>query len=475
MSVMNNDIYYSPNSMFDGFGRVFFYNGKVYRAISKDAVKECLDLLNHPFFKELMDSSLIPKTIISDLSLPDFELILEHEKLLNIHQNEWSFSMFKDAALMILKVQSICEKYGYELKDAHTLNVLFKGSKPMYVDIGSFQKKEGDHWVAHEEFINSFYIPLCFWSEGKFYITRKILENKFYRMQTIPDQKFCDSGLFDLLNAKPFRYEVLFRGKVVYTTQNQKSARRLSNFLNKTASLLKGRSARVSSSPIIFDDRSTIIRKIESMDFPESVSLWKGYHSKFYEKEGQVELSDRLKNILGIIEKINAEDPLQSTLDLAGNEGLMSFLIKDRFNIPSVTLSDYDENAIEVACRYRKEHNLDINILLLNFMFPPSIEDVSKRIKSDLVMALAVTHHLVLTSKFVLSTIFERVRSYSNKYVLIEFMPKGLWSIEHREEVDVPYFYTLDWFKDEFSKYFDILQIETLEENRILFVGKIKG
>lgn len=470
---MNNEIKFSSNSMFDDFGRVFFYEDKVYRAISKNAISDCLSLIAKPFFVELTNRGLFPKTTVSELKVEGVELVLEHERLFNIEQQEWTFSMLKDAALAVLEIQDVLSSEGYELKDAHTMNVLFRGSQPVYVDIGSIQKREGLHWCAYEEFLNSFYVPLSIWENKNYYITRKILESKFYRMQTIPDQKISESGLYSFMKDS-IRYATLeMKGKILATSDDILEINNRADSYNRKIASVKRSPSYVFKSTVKYYDQDIIKERLKNKIYPNSDSLWKGYHSKFYGEKG-VQLSDRFERILDIIKNINDKEPLYSVLDLAGNEGLMSFCVKERLNIPQVSLCDYDENALEKACQNRRSSNIDINILLLNFMFPPNLENVSSRAKSDLVMALAVTHHLILTGKYLISTIFERISSYSNKYVLIEFMPKGLWSIEHKEDVSVPDFYTQDWFKSEFEKYFDIILIEELEENRVMFVGKKK-
>lgn len=97
--------------------------------------------------------------------------------------------------------------------------------------------------------------------------------------------------------------------------------------------------------------------------------------------------------------------------------------------------------------------------------------DVANAVKSDIVMALAVTHHLILTQQYQINDIFNTLKSYSNKYVFVEFMPLGLWNGHNNPTV--PDWYTVDWFKEHFEKYFKLLKIDHYEKNRILFIGEI--
>ena len=207
-------------SMLDDFGRVFFMDDKVYRGINPEQMEYCTKLLTSPLFRELDEKGLIPKTHPSEFSTTDYQLVLEHEKLLEILQHEWTFDMLKDASLLILEVNNICNKHGYELKDAHTLNILFRGTTPVFVDIGSIIPKitsSEDTWFAYDEFLCSFFIPLLFWSKGFVYITRKLLESHFYRMSTIPSQTMAESGLLNLLPGFKMNYDLTVRGKVLLT------------------------------------------------------------------------------------------------------------------------------------------------------------------------------------------------------------------------------------------------------------------
>lgn len=473
-----DNIQYSHKSMVDDFGRVFFYNNRVFRQISKEKESICLELLNSEMFKELAKRELIPQTFVSDEFPESKQLILEHERVVESLQHEWTFQMFKDAALMVLEINDICNKYGYELKDAHTLNVLFNNNKPVFVDIGSIDViRSKNHWIAYEEFLNSFFIPLLFWSKNELLIVRKLLESNFHRMFTIPSQNIEESGLYKLLLVD--RYIFSFRKNILFSSKRNISI--ISFFVKAANKLLK----------IIFNKKNKLFRydlKVNRLtdNFPKKEiknnidllsksiidSQWKGYHGKFYNEIENVNYSYRFKRLLEIINELK---DIETVIDLAGNEGYFSFLLSKEMDLKRIVLVDYDENAINEAYLNSKKLNINnVTPLLLNFMFTPDLLGTSKRLKSDLAVSLAVTHHLILTGKFSLAAIFERLSMFSNKYVIVEFMPLGLWSIETKIKQELPEWYTIEWFRDEFVKSFSLLIEEQLEENRIVFVGKIK-
>jgi hypothetical protein len=475
-----DNVKYSHKSMVDSFGRVFFYNNRVFREITKEKESFCLELLNSDMFKELIEKELIPLTFISHEFNESKNLILEHKKVLESLQHEWTFEMFKDASLMVLEINEICNKYGYELKDAHTLNVLFDNSKPVFVDFGSIDLiSYKDNWIAYEEFLNSFFVPLLFWSKNELFIVRKLLESNFHRMFTIPAQNIEDSELYKLLGVEKNTYEfsvkktkfLVTRKNIAFINFFVKASNKLLKIVFNKKNKLFRYELRIGRLTNVFP-QNEIKNNINSLLKSEVSSEWKGYHSKFYNDIESINYSHRFKRLLEIINELK---DIQTVIDLAGNEGYFSFLLSKETNLRNIILVDYDENAINTAYLNIKELNSkNVTPLLLNFMFTPDLLGTSKRLKSDVVVALAVTHHLLLTDNFSLSSIFERFIMFSNKYVIVEFMPLGLWSIETKILQKLPEGYTVEWFRNELVKHFELLIEEQLEENRIVFVGKIK-
>jgi hypothetical protein len=475
--INNKILIFSGKSMLDDFGRVFFLNGKVYRAIQNSKKSFCLSLINSELFRELLNKDLIPKTRIADLTIDGYELILEHEKLTETLQHEWSFNMLKDATMLVLQVNELCNRYGYELKDAHTLNVLFDGFKPKWVDIGSIvpvNKSQEYNWMAYNEFIGSFVIPLLFWSENNIYLSRKLLESTFYRMELLPAQTILSSNLLSLLKTGILVHELRFRNRILFKTANYSSlihrVQRVSNRLFNI--VLRRNNHQFVSYTSRYVDFNSLKGRLTNLKSPSLSSVWGNYHHKFYANNGQLSDSPRFERIIQLINE-NANE-IKSVVDLAGNQGLLCRRIKEKTGIEKVTLTDYDANSIDVAYNiFKSEKVNDINLLLLNFIFSQDLAGTSKRIKSDLAMALAVSHHLVLTNHYSIEVIMERVKLFSNKYVMIEFMPLGLWAVGSSDYPEVPEWYTESWFQSAFEKHFALIKKEKLEENRVLFFGEI--
>ena len=135
---------------------------------------------------------------------------------------------------------------------------------------------------------------------------------------------------------------------------------------------------------------------------------------------------------------------------------------------------DYDVNACNEAYLFYTKNNLPIDIICTNFLELMNDKSLCDKLKSDIVLALALTHHLILSQNINLSALLNTLNDFTNQYILVEFMPLGLWNGYNTPIL--PDWYNLNWFRTHFEKYFTLIAEDQIETNRILFVGKkIKG
>ena len=75
---------------------------------------------------------------------------------------EWCFGQLKDAALATLRIQALALGHGMTLKDGSALNVQFIDGRPVLIDTLSFEiLPEGSPWVAYRQFCRHFVAPLA--------------------------------------------------------------------------------------------------------------------------------------------------------------------------------------------------------------------------------------------------------------------------------------------------------------------------
>lgn len=79
---------------------------------------------------------------------------------------EWSFDELKDAALLTLEIQQRALARGLVLKDASAYNVQFRGARPVFIDTLSFMRNRGGPWAAYEQFCRQFLGPLLLMRYG---------------------------------------------------------------------------------------------------------------------------------------------------------------------------------------------------------------------------------------------------------------------------------------------------------------------
>ncbi len=466
------DIEFISVSERDEIGKVFSYKNKILRAIYPSKVDYVNELLQSGLVEELVSKGMFPKTFVSDFELEGFGMVLEHEKIHPVVlPPQWSFDMLKDAALMAIEINKTARKYGYQTMDCHSYNILFRDNKPVYIDLGSFIRhpKGFEGWFAYENFLQSYYYPLKMIESGNGYLGRLIMSQLSYMPHysyyyyRYPLAKMVNQNKIDLFLSYFYKF------KLINYFSSEEIAYRTPGMLKKLTLFLH----RIKLLPFQSTNLNKLKSKISKITIPNVKTEWGDYHNVLKESNGLIKSTPRFDRILEILRQLE----MRSVLEIGGNQGVFSMIISERMDIRSIICTDYDETAVNVMYNVLKQTNHKVTPALLNFFSPNENSfggSVYTRFKSEAVLALALTHHLILTQKMSIRDIFERLIKFSPKYVLVEFMPLGLYSPTSKRKYVVPEWYNVEWFRNHFSQYFHILNEEHLEKNRILFVGETK-
>jgi SAM-dependent methyltransferase len=155
-----------PGSFRDPDSRVFVRDGEILRALSARGLADWRRLRATSFFDAAVEDGRIVATAQADGEAgPDgFEAagVLRHERVPFVsYPYEWSFSMLKEAALLELELLRAALAEGMILKDASPYNVQWRGSQPVFIDVGSFEVlPEGEPWAGYRQFCCLFLYPL---------------------------------------------------------------------------------------------------------------------------------------------------------------------------------------------------------------------------------------------------------------------------------------------------------------------------
>ena len=150
--------------------RVFGERGEaVVRGLRHDAAACMTKLLAAPFFRELVDRGHVVETALLDADDPyarpviaaGWDAAVRHEAVEFVTwPYEWPFSMLQDAALLQLRLLETSVPNGWMLKDATPFNVQWRGARPTFVDAPSFEPWDGGYWRGYRQFCATFLTPL---------------------------------------------------------------------------------------------------------------------------------------------------------------------------------------------------------------------------------------------------------------------------------------------------------------------------
>ena len=159
---------FEPGSFRDPDTRVFHHAGGVFRGLTRRALADWQRLAKTRFYRRFSEQGRLVGTreVVERDGLPELAPqwagVLEHARVPVVsYPYEWSFGMLRDAALLQLDLTLAALDEGMTLKDATPFNVQWIGSRPTFIDIGSFTAYEpGAPWAGYRQFCETYLYPL---------------------------------------------------------------------------------------------------------------------------------------------------------------------------------------------------------------------------------------------------------------------------------------------------------------------------
>ena len=446
-----------PASYRDTAGFVFKQDGKVYRYVHPDYETHYVQLMNSGLYDELVKrSKLIPHTELAEkneLGFTDGRVLLPEQIPFISYPYEWSFDMWKDAALLTLQIATASLKKEMILKDATPFNIQFHKGRAVFIDTLSFGNYEpGKPWIAYRQFSECFLAPLllmhyCHPDTGKLFTAYPNGIPMDMLVNLLP--KRSKWNMNTLLHV---HLQAKFTGK-----QKQKAGNENNFSKQKLEILLKG--------------LESFVQKLS----PKKVkTTWDDYYT------GTILGDDYLKAKTILVESFIKGIEFNSVIDLGANDGHFSLLFNDDKN---VIATDADSNCInDLYLRIKKTGRANILPLVNNLTTPsPAIgwnnterESITARLKADLVMALALVHHLAIANNVPLSLIADWLQPMG-EYLIIEFVPKTDEKVKLllQNRKDIFRDYSLEDFKNIFAHKYQFIKEEKVGgTDRVLFLMK---
>lgn len=425
---------------FDTAGEPFLSDGRVFRGIYRgnaDVTRRVLAICekNDLFSRGVVATREPPDNPHPEL---DYEMLLEHERVPFVaFPHEWSASMFKEAALFHIELFQELEKYGLTLKDWHPQNILFSGTRPVFVDFTSIIPVEE---LPNQEYLKSGRPPGAF--ADRWDATSKAIY-EMYRLMFEPyvglPLAMMDRGHH--AKARQRIYETTLNAADSVITRNEVFAdslyRRLryegEQLLLQTALLEKG-----TKKPAFFRRLHSIVKSRQAALKGSAYSSYYEDKNEAFSSEPEPDWTNKQHGVHGAL----AQFKPRTVLDLGSNTGWFSMLAAKLGS--SVVAVDLDEASIDRLFNDAKNQKLDILPLVANLVRPlpalaanvyenepslsligdalPLISQPDTRLQCEMVMALAIVHHLALGQAHSFEDIAAILARLGTEYLCVEFV-----------------------------------------------------
>ena len=415
---------------------MFRRNGVLFRQVNASYEADFALLESSGLQAELVDAGLLVAHERADLRLapdPVAVAVLRPERVPTIsYPYEWCFSALKDAALLTLEVARRALGKGMTIKDASAYNVQFLRGRPVFIDTLSFERYvEGEPWVAYRQFCAHFLAPLA------------LMANVDVRLGLLL-RPHLDGIPLDLASSLlPWKTH-LKPGLQMHLHLHGKATRQVATETVKKAFLSKtGLLATLDSL------RGTV----EGLRWDPTGTQWEGYYADTNYTDDAMTEKQRL--VGAFLEGIEG-----TCWDLGANTGEFSRIAAER-GLETVAW-DVDPGAVERAYLAKIPGVLP----LLQDLTNPSPglgwageerDSLTSRGPVDVVMALALVHHLAIGDNVPLGQVaayFARL----GRRAIVEFVPKEDSQVRRllASRRDVFPTYDLEGFEAAFSKRFEI-------------------
>lgn len=453
-----------PSSFRDPSGFMFKKNNEFYRQVNFYYKDDYDRLMNSGLYEELVRNSLlVPHEEVNLLEAPEPDTaykVIKPKKIPFIsYAYEWSFEQLKDAALLTLKIQKLALEYGMSLKDGSSYNVQFHEGKPIFIDTLSFEKyEEGKPWVAYRQFCQHFYAPLVLMSKYD------IRMNQLFRI-------YIDGIPLDLASKMlPWSTRLNF-SILSHIHLHAKSQMKYSNKQDVSTGTIFISKQRLTA---LIDHLESSIRNLK---WQQTNTEWGDYYQKTnYSDKG---MKHKEQIVSDYIDRVQAKN----VWDLGANIGHFSRIAGNR----GISTISFDIDPAAVNQNYllvKKNQERNLLPLLLDLTNPSSNigwaneerKSFVERGPTDLIMALALIHHLVISNNVPIRSVAAFLSKLC-RYLIIEFVPLHDSQVQKLLVSRKNIFddYTQDHFEKQFGEYFDILDSQTVADSvRTIYLMRSK-
>ena len=412
--------HYDRGSFRDPGSRVWRDGDRVLRGLDEGAAADFAKLAGSKFFARALENNEIVGTREAkeakeaeegeqaEHAAPDgrpWTTVLEHDPIPVInYAHEWSFSMLQDAALLTLRLVRAAIDEGMTTKDATPYNVQFVGTRPVFIDIASFEPyRDGEPWWGYRQFCQLFLYPLMFTA-----------------YKDLPHQPWL-RGAVDGITPEQARRVLQGRrsgrkGLLAHVWLHAKADQKFTGGSADTVDELKQAGYKKA---IYIATIDRLIKLVAGLEWQRSDSTWAEYSERGHYK------SDDLTLKADFVREVTGRRQRSHVWDIGANDGMFSRIAAEHAD--TVLAIDADDLVVDRLYRTLRDDGTEgILPLAMNFADPsPGIgwrgrerPPLTDRSSPDLILALAVIHHLALTHNIPTAAILDLFRDLRAEVVL---------------------------------------------------------
>ena len=432
----------------DPSGAVYLSGGRILRTINHSFADKWRAVENSGFTEEAVRQGLLlPFSEVAPLEGSWKTLQVDRLPFIS-YPYEWSFGQLKDAALHTLALMALALEYGLILRDASGYNIQFFNGCPVFIDHLSFEPREQNApWVAYLQFCKHFLAPLTL-MRYKSPLCGKMLS------------LWIDGLPLELASALlPWRTRLSPMLQIHIHTH----ARMQQQHADARESAEKVKQVKVGEK-VVPQLCESLRMTIDNLRLPNMKTEWGDYY------EDTNYSGESAEDKACFVRQVASAHPGTLAVDLGANTGVYSRILAEQY--PLVVAADMDYLAVEkMYAALKLEQNRSIMPLVLDLSNPSSAlgwageerDSFAGRCKADLLCALAVIHHLVLSAGIPL----EKVARYFASLIkpggvlILEFVPLEDSQVQRlmaaRENVFTDY--TLEGCTVAFRNFFELQEL----------------
>ena len=411
----------------DPAGSLFDVQDRILRLIRPAETAKFESLLGHAVVRRLVErGDMVATRRVDHGSVPEQLAGLSgtwfgHDRIHFVSvPAEWSAAMLAQAALHTLDINHELLEHGMQLKDATPSNILFDGTRAVFVDVPSIEPLVAgrDLWLARHQFETTFLLPLLANLELGLPLKWSLAD---------PATGLAHEQLARLFG--PRRWSSLFRIRNVGLPAALSAVQ--PNYARDTHEPGSGATTsggRLDKTQYVLGRAMASLRK-SVLHLAERIekrhSNWSGYATTrgHYSDHDLVEKREFVGQVL---ERAGA----RWVLDIGANTGEFSEMAAARSNVVAIDLDEVSVSAIHARAR---AGNRPIQPLVVNIAQPTPAAGWKYRERKtfleraenrfDLALMLAVGHHLRVSAGVPLAEIVELGFALGQGSLLFEFVP----------------------------------------------------